>query len=62
MMQPSAGWQTDSQKPSPGKAFLSDFVSQAIEKLKGGRIPSSFQQMANGQVSQDLIANKENYV
>jgi hypothetical protein len=62
MMQPSDGSQTDSQKPSPGKAFLSDFISQAIEKLRGGRIPSSFQQMANGQVSQDLIANKENYV
>jgi len=62
MMQPSAGSQTDPQKPSPGKAFLSDFVSQAIEKLKSERIPSSFQQGANGAVAQDLIANKENYV
>ena len=64
-MQPSPGSQADPQKIPPGKAFLSaysDAVAQAIEKLKSERIPSSFQQGANGAVAQDLIANKENYV
>jgi len=62
MMQPSAGSQPDPQRTAPGKAFLSDFVSQAVEKLKNERIPSAFQQTANGQVAQDLITNKDYYV
>ena len=62
MMQPSDGSQPDPQNLSPGKAFLSDFVADAVEKLKNNRIPSNFQQTANGQVSQDLIANKDYYV
>lgn len=62
MMQPSDGSQPDPQSASPGKVFLSDFIASAVKKLQDNRIPEIFQQTVNGQVSQDLIANKDYYV
>jgi len=62
MTQLSDGSQPDPQTSSPGKTFLSDFINQSLKKLQDNRIPSNFQQTANGQVSQDLIANRDYYV
>jgi len=68
MMQPSAGSQPNPQQqvqPDLGKIFLdnySNYIADTIAKLKSARIPDSFGQVANGQVSQDLTAHKEDYV
>jgi hypothetical protein len=61
MMQPSAGSQPDQQQQKPEKAFLDNYISQAIKKLTDSRVPDGFQQTVNGQVSQDLTSNKQNY-
>ena len=61
MMQPSDGSQPDQQPAKSGKKFLDDYISKAVQDLTDSRVPDNFQQIANGQVSQDLISNKEYY-
>jgi hypothetical protein len=61
MMQPSDGSQPDQQPAKDGKKFLDDYISKAVQELTDSRVPDNFQQIANGQVSQDLISNKEYY-
>jgi hypothetical protein len=60
-MQPSDGSQPDQQPAKSGKKFLDDYISKAVQDLTDSRVPDNFQQIANGQVSQDLISNKEYY-
>ena len=65
MMQQSAGSQPNPQQQpqvTPGQEYLSNYIAQAIQKLKDERVPSSFQQIANGQVAQDLVAHKQDYI
>ena len=62
MMQPSDGSQLKQQQVKPVQGFLDEYISQAIQKLTSSRIPDRFQQTVNGQVSQDLSTNKQNYV
>lgn len=63
MMQQSAGSQPNpQQQPTPGQEYLSNYIASAIQKLKDSRVPSQFQQIANGQVAQDLTAHSQDYV
>ena len=61
MMQPLDGSQADQEENAPGKAFLSRYTEDLMDRLQKIRNPSSFQQVANGAVPQTLEENKENY-
>lgn len=61
-MQTSGGQPANQEENAPGRAFLSQYIEEAVRKLQGIRNPSSFQQVANGAVAQTLEANRENYV
>jgi len=67
-MQLLAGSQLNPQQQvqtDPGMEFLNSYktpIEEVIKKLQNARIPDSFAQNVNGQIAQNLIAHKEDYV